>query len=467
MASAAAALHASYPFIPGYSSEAGCCGRCSASIEFSSVTDFGNVSDIELNLNSPQINAILDAGVSATVAYARQHSPFYRQKLAGAPEVHRVADLELLPLTTKHEVSQLNDQFWCTGRESFVDLCTTSGTTGVPSLYPLTAPDLDRLGFNEFLCFKRVGLSRGDVVVLAVTMDKCFMAGLAYFEGLRQLGVTAIRVGAGSPAMLLSMIDRLRPTAIVSVPSFLKRVAEYAAQHGFNLSASPVRKLICIGEPVRHSDFNLTPLGAYIARQWNAQVFSTYGITELATSFCECTAGKGGHLHPQLLHAEIIDEAGHPVPEGKEGQLVATTIGVQAMPLVRFATGDITFITHQQCECGLWTARIGPILGRKDQAMKLKGTTVYPAAVQRALQAIDQIIDYVMIVSAPTPLSDELEIVAAWRGETSGALEIIREKLGGELKVRPTVRLASLHEIQTLGDSRELRKQRVFIDRRA
>ncbi len=65
------------------------------------------------------------------------------------------------------------------------------------------------------------------MVLLAVTIDKCFMAGLAYFEGLRKLGVTAIRVGAGSPAMLLSMTQRLRPTAIVSVPSFLNRVAEY------------------------------------------------------------------------------------------------------------------------------------------------------------------------------------------------------------------------------------------------
>jgi phenylacetate-CoA ligase len=430
------------------------------------VTDFATAKDIEPDLNTQQIKQISDAGISAAVAYAGQHSPFYRQKLIAAPEVRTASDLQSLPLTTKHELSQSNEQFWSTTRESFVDLCTTSGTTGIPSLYPLTGPDLDRLAFNEYLCFRRVGLSPGDAVVLAVTMDKCFMAGLAYFQGLRRLGVTAIRVGAGSPAMLLSMIERLRPTAIVSVPSFLKRVGEYANQQGFNLAESTVRKLICIGEPVRQSDWKLTSLGSHIANQWNAQVFSTYGITELASSFCECPAGKGGHLHPQLLHAEIIDDAGHPLPDGQEGQLVATTIGVQAMPLIRFATGDITFITNEKCECGLQTARIGPILGRKDQAMKIKGTTVYPAAVQRALQNIEQIIDYVMIATAPTALSDELEIVVACRGESAGALESIREKLRGDLKVLPTVRIANLQEIQTLGDSRELRKQRVFIDRR-
>jgi phenylacetate-CoA ligase len=431
------------------------------------VTAVAESKDIEPDLNPQQIKAISDSGVAATVAYARKFSPFYRRKLEGAPEVHRTSDLNSLPLTTKHEVSRQNEQFWCVARENFADLCTTSGTTGVPSLYPLTGPDLDRLAFNEFLCFRRVGLSLGDVVVLAVTIDKCFMAGLAYFQGLRELGVTAIRVGAGSPDMLLSMIDRLRPTAIVSVPSFLKRVSEYATQQGFNLAGSTVKKLICIGEPVRQSDWNLTALGAQITHQWNAQIFSTYGITELASSLCECPAGKGGHLHPQLLHAEIIDDAGHPVPDGQEGQLVATTIGVQAMPLIRFATGDMTFITHERCQCGLWTARIGPILGRKDQAMKIKGTTVYPAAVQRALQSVEQIIDYVMIATAPTALSDELEVIVAWSGAVSGALETIREKLRGELKVCPNVRIATLQEIQTLGDSRELRKQRVFIDRRS
>jgi phenylacetate-CoA ligase len=430
------------------------------------VTDFGHAKDIEPDLSTQQINAILDSGIAATVAYARVNSPFYRQKLTGAGEVRGASDLQSLPLTTKHEVSQFNDRFWSVAREKIIDVCTTSGTTGIPSLYPLSAADLDRLAFNEYLCFRRVGLGPGDVVLLAVTMDKCFMAGLAYFQGLCRLGITAIRVGAGSPAMLLSMIERLRPTAIVSVPSFLKRVAEYSRQQGFDLAGSTVRKLICIGEPVRHSDWNLTPIGLHIAGQWNAQVFSTYGITELAASFCECSGGKGGHLHPQLLHAEILDEAGHAVPDGQEGQLVATTIGVQAMPLIRFATGDMTFITHEKCECGLQTARIGPILGRKDQAMKIKGTTVYPAAVQRALQGIEQIIDYVMIATAPTALSDELEVVVACRGDAAGALDAIREKLRGDLKVLPDVRIAGLEEIQSLGESRELRKQRVFIDRR-
>jgi phenylacetate-CoA ligase len=424
--------------------------------------------DIEIELNQDQIGAMLDRCVAETVAYARQHSPFYRQHLSGSPEIHGIRDLAMLPLTTKHQVSQQNPQFWAVTQDRCIDVTTTSGTSGKPTLYPITQKDLDRLGYNEQLCFTRVGLTSADTVLLAVTMDKCFMAGLAYFEGLRSLGATAVRVGAGSPAMLLSMMQRLGATAIISVPSFLKRVVEFAKEQSIDLHGAGVRKLICIGEPIRNMDWQLSPLGARLAGDWNASLHSTYGITELASSLCECSAGRGGHLHPELLHVEILDDDGRAVPEGSVGQLVATTIGVEAMPMVRFATGDMTFLTRERCFCGLWTPRIGPILGRRDQAMKIKGATVYPAAVQSALQGIEAVGDYLLIVTSPTSLCDELEVVVALRPgfRSDSALELIRETLRGALRVSPAIRLTTPKEIAALGGSRDLRKQRVFLDRR-
>jgi phenylacetate-CoA ligase len=426
--------------------------------------------DTEPHLSGEDIRRIVDAGVAGTVEYALSVSPFYRERFArtglrpGA--VRRAEQLQELPFTTKQDVARAERKLWCVEADQIVDFATTSGTTGTPTLYPITESDLRRLAHNEFLCFRRTGLSASDIVLLAVTMDKCFMAGLAYFEGLRRIGAATARVGAGSPAMLLSMIRRLRPTAIVSVPSFLSRVARYASQQGVDLRAASVRKLICIGEPLRSADFQLTPSAARLASDWNATVYSTYGITELAASFCECEAGQGGHLHPEILHFEIVDEQGHGVPDGQIGEVVATTIGVQGMPLIRFRTGDISFLDRRQCSCGLWTPRIGPILGRKNQMMKLKGTTVYPAAVQRTLDDMECVSDYVMIVTAPSALSDELEVVVAVRNHAPDATEQIRERLRGELKVAPTVRVASVEQVQALQDSRELRKNRVFVDRR-
>ena len=110
-------------------------------------------------------------------------------------------------------------------------------------------------------------------------------------------------------------------------------------------------------------------------------------------------------MHPQLLHVEILDDHNQPVPDGQVGQLVATTIDALSMPMVRFATGDMTFLTRELCACGRHTPRIGPILGRRDHAMKIKGVTVYPSAVQRSLQALPEVIDFVMIATSPTPNS--------------------------------------------------------------
>jgi phenylacetate-CoA ligase len=268
--------------------------------------------------------------------------------------------------------------------------------------------------------------------------------------------------------MLLNMMQRLGATAIISVPSFLKRVGEFAREQSIDLPSAGIRRLICIGEPIRDMDWKLSPPGAQINADWNASLYSTYGITELASSLCECSAGQGGHLHPELLHVEIVDDDGRAVPDGTVGQLVATTIGVEAMPMVRFATGDTTFLIRERCDCGLWTPRIGPILGRRDQAMKIKGATVYPAAVQCALQGIEAVGDYLLIATSPTSLCDELEVIVALRPGygTESALEIIRDKLRGALRVSPAIRLTTPKEIAALGGSRELRKQRVFLDRR-
>ena len=293
---------------------------------------------------------MLDEGVAATVAYAREHSAFYRARIGRCPGSaecrgppilaadHQAAGLRAQRAVLVRPARALRRHQHHQRHHRRTDALPAHATRH-------GAPGAQRVS----LCFlARWGSKPGDVAVLGITIDKCFMAGLAYFEGLRRMGVTAVRVGAGSPAMLLSMVERLRATAIVSVPSFLKRVAAYAKQQGLDPAESSVRKLVCIGEPVRDADGKLSPLGADIATAWNAQVFSTYGITELASSLCECVAGRGGHLHPELLHIEIVDDAGHALARRAVGQLVATTIGVEAMPVIRFATpGDMTFMTHE------------------------------------------------------------------------------------------------------------------------
>lgn len=425
----------------------------------------------EKRLTADDISALWDRGIAEAVGHVQAHSPFYRNRLDElglAPgDIATAADLAKLPLTTKADLSEGGlDAFCCVPRSEVVDISTTSGTTGLPTLYAMTASDVDRLGFNEFLSFTCAGLTAEDTVLLATTMDRCFIAGLAYFEGLKQVGAATVRVGSGPPGMLLSFLDRLHPTAIVSVPSFLRKVALYAEANGMDLRGSSVKRLVCIGEPLRERDLSLNPLGAQLEDYWGARVYSTYGLTELAISFCECEAGCGGHAHPELVYVEVLDDNGKPAPDGVPGEIVATPLGVQATPVLRYRTGDCAAMYREQCACGRWTPRIGPILGRKNQMMKIKGTTVYPAAVQRILDAMEDVREYVMEVTAPTALSDELTVLAAVHGDEDGVEARIAAALQAEIKVTPHVRIVSVAEIEDLQGLRRLRKKRVFIDRR-
>ncbi|MCP4638951.1 MAG: phenylacetate--CoA ligase [bacterium] len=424
----------------------------------------------EANMTLPDVQRIWDQGVARTVAHAYAHSAFYQRMLDAASltpdDIVCVRDLAKLPFTSKDDFVDGTGPFTCVPPEAVVDIATTSGTTGEPTLFPVTSADIDRLALNEYLCFKGVGLGPSDTVLLAVTMDRCFMAGLAYFEGLKMIGAATVRVGSGPPGMLASFLQRLQPTAIVSVPSFLRKVGLYADDHGIDLRTSSVAKLVCIGEPLRQRDLSINTLGAQVEELWGARVYSTYGTTELGTSFCECDAGCGGHCHPTLIYPEIVDDDGNPVPDGEEGEVVATTFGVQGMPLIRFRTGDRSFMVSEQCDCGLWTPRLGPILGRRSQMMKIKGTSVYPAAVQRVLDGMEDVVDYVMEVTAPNELSDELAVIAVVRGEPEAARARVADRLQAELKVRPGVRVTDMAELERLQGVRTLRKKRVFIDRR-
>ncbi len=425
----------------------------------------------ELLLKPDDIAAIVDRGVAETVRYVAQRSPFYREAFrrdgVRAEMIRSVGDLEMIAPTCKEDLAAHTEEFHCVSREETADIVTTSGTTGRPVIYPLTRGDVARLAQNERLSFTCAGITPGDTVLVAVTLDKCFMAGMAYYEGIKLLGATAVRVGSGSPAMLVDMVKRLGATAIVSVPSFLARVAEYARDRGIDTASLGVKRLVCIGEPVRGASFELNNLGGRIADAWSAKVYSTYGATEVAGSLCECEAGCGGHLHPALLHVEILDDDGRRVEPGGIGEVVATTIGVDALPLVRFRTGDVSFLVSERCPCGRYTPRIGPILGRKNEMLKFKGTTVFPTSVYNVLDSISNVMDYVLVATASTELSDELEVVAAVSNDSADAMAEIAERLKGALKVTPRIRFASSDQLAAARGSDGYRKKRLFVDRRA
>jgi phenylacetate-CoA ligase len=394
-----------------------------------------------------------------TFHYARERSPFYRERFGGMKGVPR---LNAVPTVDKAALSGRNLDFLCVPRERVVEIVTTSGTAGAPLLWMLTDADVGRLGQNERLSFECAGLASRDTVLVAVAMDRCFMAGLAYWLGLRELGCAAVRVGATSPLLVLEMIERAQATAIVAVPSFLRVIADKARETGFDLKNCSVKKAICIGEPVRDGALALNASGRAIESAWGARVYSTYGVTELANSLCECDAGAGGHLHEEQLHLEILDDEGREVEEGEIGELVATTFGVEAMPLIRYRTGDCAALFRGRCACGRATPRLGPILGRKNQKLKFKGSSLFPSILQAVLQEAVGVERFVIVARAESELSDSVEVLV----EGSVSVAALSEAIQGRAKIRPQIRHASRAEIEALQMPPRARKQRTFVDLR-
>ena len=363
-------------------------------------------------LNGDEIDAKSIRAVRNHVRHVKEVSAFYRETLFDIfPEdIKSFADIARLPFTEKETLIDRASSFRAVSEEFVVESMASRGATGKRFIFPLTAVDLERLEFNEALSFYSAGITAADRAQLYSHFDRCLSAGIAYYRGLTHLGVNTARIGVLSGEMHKQYLDLLQPTLLVGTPSFLKRLAVEIARFGFDKSKSSIRKLFCFGENVRTREMQLNELGKALEAFYNAAVYSTYGSTEISSSFCECEARCGGHGHPELVYAEIVDENGSSVPDGTAGELIATPLGVEGNPLVRYKTGDITFKIPGKCPCGRNSMRIGPILGRLSQMVKMQGVILFPSAVATILDGIEGIEDYLIILENDESASERISL---------------------------------------------------------
>lgn len=404
------------------------------------------------------------------LAYLAQNSPFYknmfqREKI-DIEKIRSLSDLARIPLTEKNHLQQYNNNFFCVGRDKIIDYITTSGTQGDPVTFAMSDKDLDRLAYNEYISFACAGGKPGDIFQLMTTIDKRFMAGLAYFLGVRRLGAGIIRVGNGVPELQWDTIKRFSPNTIICVPSFILRIIKFAEERGIDYKNSGIEKAVCIGESLRNQDFSLNLLGQKIKDKWDIELISTYASTEMATTFCECQYGKGGHHHPELIIAELLDDNGSPVKEGEAGELTISTLGVEAMPLLRFRTGDICTFHNEPCACGRKTKRISPIIGRKNQMIKFKGTTIFPPSIFDVLDHTNNIENYVVEVSTSDCGTDNVTVYVGCRPGAENVEKELKDAFKSKLRVTPEIKLTFADVIQKIQAPEINRKPIKFIDKR-
>lgn len=417
-----------------------------------------------------EIEAFQYQKLKETLQYVSENSPFYRALFAKnnieIDEIDSLAALRKIPCTTKDDLQEYNDDFFCVPKNNIIDYVTTSGTLGAPVTIGLTEKDLQRLAYNESISLACSGITSEDTVQLMTTLDRRFMAGLAYFTGLRKLGASVIRVGSGIPELQWDSILKFQPTYLICVPSFLLKLAVYAREHTIDISKTSVKAAICIGEPIRDEHFELNALGKKISEAWNIDLYATYASTEMQTAFNECEAKQGGHAHPDLIITEILDDQGQPVPNGTVGELVITTLGIEGMPLVRFKTGDMVRAHTQVCSCGRNTQRLGPVVGRKQQMIKYKGTTLYPPAMYNILQDFEQIQSFVIEIFQNELGTDELLVKVVSDDLSENFKDTLKDHFRAKLRVRPGIEFTTQDRIEVLQSPKLSRKPVLLVDRR-
>ncbi|MGI9650349.1 phenylacetate--CoA ligase family protein [Chryseobacterium sp. RLHN22] len=417
-----------------------------------------------------EIKTFQEEKLKELLKYLESHSPFYqrlfKENNITISEIQTLEDLQKIPTTAKNDIQQNNDDFFCVPMTEIVDFSTTSGTLGDPVTFGLSDRDLERLAYNEAISFACAGIQKGDVVQMITTIDKRFMAGLAYFLGLRKMGASVVRMGPGIPELQWDSIFRYKPKYLITVPSFLLKMIDYAEKNNLDYRNSSVCGAICIGESLKNQDFTDNILSQKIKGKWNIQLYSTYASTEMSTAFTECEFQIGGHQHPELIITEILDDEGNPVKEGESGELTITTLGVEAIPLLRFKTGDIVKAHNEPCECGRNTMRLGPVIGRKQQMIKYKGTTLYPPAMCDILNDFNGISCYQIVIHSNEIGLDEIIIKLSTENNDENFISEVRDHFRAKLRVSPKIEIVDFDILSKIVFHPNSRKPITFIDSR-
>ena len=420
-----------------------------------------------------EIKLYQEKRLTETLEYLAAKSPFYQRQFSDngidINKIRTLEDLRQIPVTTKSDLQVHGSEFCCVKPEEIIDYSTTSGTLGDPVTFTETEGDLRHLAYNEQLSFQTAGCKKSDILQEMVTIGRRFMAGLAYFLGARELGMGIVRVGNGIPELQWDTINRIHPTVGMAVPSFLVKLIAFAQEHGIDYRNRSMEKCVCIGEALRDPrTFELNTLGQIIHDKWpELQLYTTYASTEMQHSFTDCEYFNGGHLQPELLIAEFLDDDNNPVGPDEPGEVTITTLGVTGMPLLRFKTGDIVYHYDEPCRCGRNTTRVSSVVGRKKQMIKFKGTTLYPPALFDILDNIPEVKNYVVEVFTNELGTDDVKVIVGTLCGSDRFEEEIKDIFRAKVRVAPQVEFKTPEEVSKIMFPPMSRKPVKFIDRRS
>lgn len=392
-------------------------------------------------MSRDDLRALQLAKLRRVATWAAERSPFYRRSFAAAgfePEQLRTADdLQRIPLLTRDAwmASQnSNPPFGdlpVAGPEAAIRLHTTSGTSGKTPLRALDSRK-DWSWAAEMWCYALwgAGVRPTDIGYVAFGYGS-FIGFWGLHNGLEKIGAVTVPGGAQTTPVRVKQIIDFAVTVVASTPTYALRMAQEAQALGLDLPASAVRTVILSGEPVPEATKRL------IEQQWGAKAYDTAGMTEISTIFMFEPADQPGgcHIIEDSFIEEVVDPVtGAPLPYGEAGERVTTSFGRSMMPLLRYRTSDLVVkVPHTTATNGrTWDLYEGGIIGRVDDMKLVRGTNVYPRAVEGIVRSAGRVEEFQVRITREG-IRDEITVLIEPEPTIGDGWEAYRDALGADL----------------------------------
>ncbi len=345
------------------------------------------------------------------VATVYEKVPFYRrafhEKGLTSGAIRSLADLPELPFTTKYD---LRDNYplglAAVPVERMVRLHASSGTTGKATVVTYTAHDIDLWAEVMARTLTAAGVTKGDVVHNAHGYG-LFTGGLGFHYGAERIGALVLPMSGGQTKRQIMFLKDMGSTVLCCTPSYALRLAEVAEEMGVELRETDLR----VGT------FGAEPWSARMREEIQAKIglkaHDVYGLCEIVGPgvAVECECQDGLHIFEDHFLPEIVEpETGEPLPYGEPGELVLTTLTKEALPLIRYRTGDITSLNPAVCACGRTLARMEKISGRTDDMLIVRGINIFPSQIETVLLQVKGVLPHYQIVVDRRHALDDLEI---------------------------------------------------------
>lgn len=334
-----------------------------------------------------------------TIDYSIKNIPFYREKLQQAgitsgKDIKSLEEISKLPFTTKGDIANNYPKgLLAVPIEKIARIQASSGTTGKPKIGYYTKNDLKTWTSLTARVLSTAGLKKEDIAQISFGYG-LFTGAFGYHQGAEKIGSVVIPTSAGNSKKQITMMHDMGATVLMATPSYATYLSELIKESNIPISEFKIKKVILGAERCTNSMKNT------IERNLNCEVLDTYGLTECfgpgVAGECECH--RGMHVSEDVFYPEIINpKTGEVLEDGKKGELVFTSLLQEAVPLIRYRTGDITTITHEKCSCGRTTVRMKAPFARVDDMFVFKGINIYPTQIEHVLDHIKGISPFYII----------------------------------------------------------------------